>query len=71
MTGGIGNFNQRLLSGHLNLGNDRIAGRIAFAFKKRDGYVNNLAPGQDDLNGQDQLGKIGRASCRERVCSTV
>ncbi len=62
LTGGFGNFNQRLLSGHLNLGNDRIAGRIAFAFKKRDGYVNNLALGQDDLNGQDQLGI--RASLR-------
>ena len=62
LTAGIGNFDQRLLSGHLNLGNDQIAGRIAFAFKKRDGYVNNLAPGQDDLNGQDQLGI--RASLR-------
>ncbi len=62
LTAGIGNFNQRLLSGHVNLGNDQIAGRIAFAFKKRDGYVNNLAPGQDDLNGQNQLGV--RASLR-------
>lgn len=61
-SGGIGNFNQRLLSGHLNLGNDQIAGRVAFAFKKRDGYVNNLAPNQDDLNGQNQLGI--RASLR-------
>jgi iron complex outermembrane recepter protein len=62
LTGGIGNFDQRLLSGHLNLGNDEIAGRVAFAFKRRDGYVNNLAPDQDDLNGQNQLGI--RASLR-------
>ena len=62
LTGGIGNFNQRQLGGHLNIGSDEIAARIAFAFKKRDGYVNNLAPNQDDLNGQNQLGV--RASLR-------
>ena len=59
LTAGIGNFDQRLLTGHLNLGSDTIAGRVAFAYKKRDGYVNNLAPNQDDLNGQDQLGIRG------------
>jgi iron complex outermembrane recepter protein len=59
VTGGIGNFNQRQLGGHLNIGSDEIAARVAFAFKKRDGYVNNLAPGQDDLNGQNQLGIRG------------
>jgi iron complex outermembrane recepter protein len=62
VTGGIGNFNQRLLAAHLNLGSETIAGRIAFALKRRDGYVTNLAPGQDDLNGQDQYG--ARASLR-------
>lgn len=59
INGGIGNFNQRQLGGHLNIGSDEIAARVAFAFKKRDGYVNNLAPGQDDLNGQNQLGIRG------------
>ena len=59
ITGGIGNFNQRQLGGHLNIGSDEIAARVAFAFKKRDGYVNNLAPGQEDLNGQNQLGIRG------------
>ncbi|WP_373474209.1 TonB-dependent receptor [Sphingorhabdus lacus] len=59
VTGGIGNFNQRQLGGHLNIGSDEIAARVAFAFKKRDGYVNNLAPGQEDLNGQNQLGVRG------------
>ncbi len=62
LTAGIGNFDQRLLSGHINLGSETLAGRLAFAFKKRDGYVTNLAPNQDDLNGQDQLGI--RASLR-------
>ncbi len=59
LTAGIGNFDQRLLTGNLNLGSDTIAGRVAFAYKKRDGYVNNLAPNQEDLNGQDQLGVRG------------
>jgi outer membrane receptor protein involved in Fe transport len=59
LVAGIGNFDQRLLTGHLNLGSDTVAGRLAFAYKKRDGYVNNLAPNQDDLNGQDQLGVRG------------
>jgi outer membrane receptor protein involved in Fe transport len=59
ISGGIGNFNQRQLGGHLNIGSDEIAARVAFAFKKRDGYVNNLAPGQEDLNGQNQLGIRG------------
>ncbi len=71
---GYGNFDQVLVSGHLNLGNDVIAGRIAGAFKKRDGYVRNIAGDpnipnqdtagidQDDLYAQDQLGL--RASLR-------
>ncbi len=59
LTAGIGNFDQRLVSGHINAGNDEVAGRLAFAFKKRDGYVTNLAPGQNNLNGQDQLGIRG------------
>jgi outer membrane receptor protein involved in Fe transport len=59
LTGGVGNFNQRQLGGFINAGSDTLAGRVAFAFKKRDGYVNNLAPNQDDLNGQNQLGVRG------------
>lgn len=59
LVAGIGNFNQRLVTGHINGGSDQVAGRLAFAYKKRDGYVNNLAPNQDDLNGQDQLGIRG------------
>lgn len=59
LTAGLGNFDQRLLSGYLNAGSEKIAGRIAFAFKKRDGYVNNLSTTMDDLNGQNQLGIRG------------
>ena len=35
LTGGIGNFNQRQLGGHLNIGSDEIAARIAFAISRR------------------------------------
>jgi outer membrane receptor protein involved in Fe transport len=61
--GGYGNFNQTLLAGHLNMGSDVIAARIAGEWRTRDGYVRNLNPGQeDDLYSQNQLGL--RASLR-------
>ncbi|WP_442955420.1 TonB-dependent receptor [Parasphingorhabdus sp.] len=59
LSGTYGNFNQYSVAGHLNAGSDILAGRIAFAYKRRDGYVTNLAPNQDDLNGQNQLGVRG------------
>ena len=59
LSGSYGNFNQYSVGGHLNAGSDTIAGRVAFAYKRRDGYVTNLAPNQDDLNGQNQLGVRG------------
>jgi len=62
LSGGIGNFAQRQLGGHLNLGSDVIAGRVAFEWKKRDGYVRNLSATQGDLYAQNQLGV--RASLR-------
>lgn len=62
LTGGYGNFDQRLLSGFVNIGNDVIAARFAGEWRKRDGYVENLAPNQDDLYAQDNLGF--RASLR-------
>ena len=56
---GFGNFGQTKVAGFINNGSETLAGRLAFAWKKRDGYVENLAPNQDDLNGQDQLGIRG------------
>ncbi|RUV65755.1 TonB-dependent receptor, partial [Mesorhizobium sp. M5C.F.Cr.IN.023.01.1.1] len=38
-----GNFDRSQVSGYLNAGNDTLAGRIAFAYKYRDGYVRNIA----------------------------
>lgn len=63
--GGIGNFDQRLLSGVLNAGTEKYGVRFAFAYKERDGVVENIAgtdaspnPAREqrDLNGQNQLG---------------
>jgi outer membrane receptor protein involved in Fe transport len=63
LTGGYGNFEQTLLSGFLNAGSDVLAGRIAFEWRTRDGYVKNLSANQEeDLYAQDQLGV--RASLR-------
>jgi iron complex outermembrane recepter protein len=62
LTAGYGNYNAYLVGGHLNIGNDVIAARVAGEFKKRDGYVENLSPTQDDLYAQNQLGL--RASVR-------
>ncbi|PZT90308.1 MAG: TonB-dependent receptor [Citromicrobium sp.] len=60
VTGGYGNFDQTLLSGHVNAGSDIFAGRIAFEWRTRDGYVENLATTQEeDLYSQDQLGVRG------------
>ncbi|MBI1403204.1 MAG: TonB-dependent receptor [Porphyrobacter sp.] len=63
LTGGYGNYNQTLLSGFVNAGSDVLAGRVAFEWRTRDGYVKNLSPNQrKDLYAQDQLGV--RASLR-------
>lgn len=62
LTGGYGNFDQTLVSGFVNAGSDTLAGRVAFEYRTRDGYVKNLSDVQDDLYAQDQLGV--RASLR-------
>jgi outer membrane receptor protein involved in Fe transport len=62
LTAGYGNYNAYLLGGHLNVGNDVIAARVAGEWKKRDGYVHNLSTTQGDLYAQNQLGL--RASVR-------
>lgn len=59
LTGAYGNLDATRVEGFVNAGNDVIAARIAGQWKKRDGYIENLAPGQDDLYAQDQLGLRG------------
>lgn len=67
----VGNFNARQLNLMVNNGNDQVAARLAGVFKKRDGFIENIAgrPGtasqrivgidQDDLNGFEQYGIRG------------
>ncbi len=70
ITGGYGNFEQTLLSGFLNAGSDVLAGRIAFEWRTREGYAENLSPNQDEeLYAQDQLGV--RASLRYTPTSDI
>ncbi|MFL9840539.1 TonB-dependent receptor [Sphingomonas sp. ST-64] len=59
LSASYGNFDAWRVAGFVNAGSDVLAGRIAFELKKRDGYVENLAPNQDDLYAQDQLGVRG------------
>ena len=70
LTGGYGNFDQTLVSGFVNAGSSTLAGRIAFEWKTRDGYVENLATSQSkELYAQDQLGI--RASLRWTPTDTL
>ena len=59
LTAGIGNYDSRIVGGHINIGNDMIAARVAGEWKKRDGYIKNLSDRQGDLYAQDQLGLRG------------
>ncbi|MEG3082225.1 TonB-dependent receptor [Sphingomonas sp. PB2P12] len=81
INGSYGNLDRTQVSGFLNAGNDVLAGRLAFAYKYRKGYVRNIAGDpnvpnqnqggvdQDDLNGQDQRGL--RGSLRYRPSDTI
>ncbi len=81
INGSYGNFDRTQVSGFLNAGNDVLAGRLAFAYKYRKGYVRNIAGDanvpnqnqggvdQDDLNGQDQRGI--RGSLRFRPSDSI
>jgi len=63
LTGGYGNFDHTLLTGFLNAGTEVFGARIAFEWKQRDGYVENLAASQEEeLYALDNLGL--RASFR-------
>lgn len=76
-----GNLDQTRFAAMLNTGNDRVAGRVAFAWKQRDGFIRNIAgePGsspvsrtdQADLNGQDQLGMRGSLRVWPTDTSTI
>ncbi|WP_419807556.1 TonB-dependent receptor [Sphingomonas sp.] len=83
LTATYGNFNRTQASGFINIGNDTLAARLAFAYKYRDGYVRNIAGDptipnqnqgridQDDLNGQDQRGIRGSLRWRPNEAVTA
>ncbi len=83
ITGSYGNYNRTQVSGFINAGNDVLSGRLAFAYKYRDGYVRNIAGDanipnqnqgkvdQDDLNGQDQRGIRGSLRFRPNDAVTA
>ncbi len=83
LTASYGNYDRTQVSGYLNAGSDTLAGRLAFAYKYRNGYVRNIAGSpnvanqnqgrvdQDDLNGQDQRGVRGSLRWRPTGRVTV
>lgn len=62
ITVSAGNYNAVETNGYVNGGDERLAGRLAFSYRNRDGYSENIAgdPGsqsaleQPDLNGLDR-----------------
>lgn len=56
LTSAIGNLGALREEGFINIGSERISARVAGQWKKRDGYVPNLAPGQDDLYDRTSSG---------------
>jgi len=64
-----GNFDQTLVRGFVTGGTDKIQGRLAASYRRRDGFVENIAgdPGsqsegdvvQDDLNGLERFAVRG------------
>jgi outer membrane receptor protein involved in Fe transport len=60
--GGLGNYNMYEVQGMVTGGSEFVQGRFAFVKKARDGYVENNASGENDLNGYDR--EAYRASLR-------
>lgn len=59
---GAGNYSMYEVQGMVTGGNETVQGRLAFVTKSRDGYVENNAEGENDLNGFDR--EAYRASVR-------
>ncbi|MGO1329508.1 MAG: TonB-dependent receptor [Idiomarina loihiensis] len=54
LSAGAGNESQKRLGGFINGGSELVSGRLAFSYRERDGFIENIAPGQDDMNGVDR-----------------
>lgn len=72
ISGGVGNFQEIKTRGFLTGGSDQVQGRVAWVYKKRDGFIENFAgkpgsqtptgPEEPALNGTDTF--AARASVR-------
>ncbi|MFA6962611.1 MAG: TonB-dependent receptor [Opitutaceae bacterium] len=56
-TAGLGDYNSRLIGGYYNapLISEKLFVRTALSYEKNDGYVKNLTPGAESLQGRDTL----------------
>ncbi|MEM8500954.1 MAG: TonB-dependent receptor [Pseudomonadota bacterium] len=54
VTAGVGNFSESYLTGYLNGAlSDSVSGRLAVYHSKRDGFIDNISPINDDLMGKN------------------
>ena len=53
---GAGSDSAKDVSGFVTGGSDLVQGRLALTWREQDGYVRNIAEGQNDLNGKDRFG---------------
>jgi iron complex outermembrane receptor protein len=56
VTLGAGNFAAKNMNGFITGGEQKVQGRLAFTYKERDGYVENIAQHQPDLHGIERTG---------------
>ncbi len=56
LTLGAGNFSAKNANGFITGGEEKVQGRLAFTYKERDGYVDNIAKNQPDLHGIERTG---------------
>lgn len=69
VSAGVGNFDEIKTRGHITGGSDTVQGRLAWIYKKREGFIDNIAgepgsqtpggPEQEDLNGTETLAVRG------------
>ncbi|SNY49819.1 Outer membrane receptor proteins, mostly Fe transport [Arsukibacterium tuosuense] len=56
VSAGLGNYSARNLQGFVTGGNPKVQGRVAFTYRERDGYIENIAEDEADLNGIERFG---------------
>ena len=62
VSAGYGSFERKDFSGTLNYGDDQFGIRLSAAYEDSDGFIDNLATGNDDLGAKEEfLGRISLA----------